>query len=295
MHAKGLEQRQQIEQDWNGIPNVRLCFPNMKGQINCMHSKLMLLFFKTHLRIVVPTANLISIDWGEGGGVMENTVFVVDLPQKDVTDSSTYPSFYHNLLTFIQAQGFPADVVRRLAEYDWFVTSSTDFVHSIGGAHTGTEWKSTGLCGLGRSVASLGLQSTEKVQLDFVTSSVGSLNEGFMRSVYLAAQGDDGLTEYTLRTAKRFPAVVIGSKDRRVTQNTGGAWKNDFNVYFPSEETVKMSRGGPRKAGTICFNEGWWNKQDFPQANVRDCISRRAGLLMHNKVSLDSNKSQKCA
>lgn len=44
----------------------------MDGQVNCMHSKLMLLFHSKYLRIVVPTANLIPYDWGEGGGVMEN-------------------------------------------------------------------------------------------------------------------------------------------------------------------------------------------------------------------------------
>lgn len=37
----------------------------------CMHSKLQLLKYKDHLRIVVPSANLVSFDWGETGD-MEN-------------------------------------------------------------------------------------------------------------------------------------------------------------------------------------------------------------------------------
>lgn len=42
-----------------------------------MHSKLQLLFHLTHLRVVIPTANLTPYDWGEaievgGEGVMEN-------------------------------------------------------------------------------------------------------------------------------------------------------------------------------------------------------------------------------
>lgn len=44
----------------------------MEGQVNCMHSKLMLLFHPDYLRIAVPSANLVPYDWGEGGGVMEN-------------------------------------------------------------------------------------------------------------------------------------------------------------------------------------------------------------------------------
>jgi hypothetical protein len=43
----------------------------MDAQVNCMHSKLMLLFHPDHLRIVVPSANLVPYDWGESG-VMEN-------------------------------------------------------------------------------------------------------------------------------------------------------------------------------------------------------------------------------
>jgi hypothetical protein len=44
----------------------------MDGQVNCMHSKLMLLFHPEYLRIVVPSANMVPYDWGEQGGVMEN-------------------------------------------------------------------------------------------------------------------------------------------------------------------------------------------------------------------------------
>lgn len=51
--------------------NLSLCFPPMEGQVNCMHSKLMLLFHPEYVRIVVPTANLTSTDWGENN-LMEN-------------------------------------------------------------------------------------------------------------------------------------------------------------------------------------------------------------------------------
>lgn len=43
----------------------------MEGQVNCMHSKLMLLFHSDYLRIAVPTANLTAVDWGEHS-LMEN-------------------------------------------------------------------------------------------------------------------------------------------------------------------------------------------------------------------------------
>jgi len=52
-------------------PNrVRFCFPPM-GAYGSMHSKLQLLGYENYLRIVVPTGNMVSYDWGETG-VQEN-------------------------------------------------------------------------------------------------------------------------------------------------------------------------------------------------------------------------------
>jgi hypothetical protein len=56
----------------NNVPKdrIRFCFPPMQ-HMGAMHSKLMLLKFDTYMRIVVPTANFMSYDWGETG-TMEN-------------------------------------------------------------------------------------------------------------------------------------------------------------------------------------------------------------------------------
>ena len=80
MQAKDQATRTQYQQETARMGNLRLCFPSMEGQINCMHSKLMLLSHPTYLRIVVPTANLVRYDWGETGE-MENMVFLIDLPR----------------------------------------------------------------------------------------------------------------------------------------------------------------------------------------------------------------------
>ena len=69
MQAKDQSTQQQYLRETAAMPNLRLCFPSMEGQINCMHSKLMLLSHPDHLRVAVPTANLVSYDWGETGTV----------------------------------------------------------------------------------------------------------------------------------------------------------------------------------------------------------------------------------
>lgn len=67
MQAKDLATQQQYRRETAAMSNLRLCFPSMEGQISCMHSKLMLLSHPSHLRVAVPTANLVSYDWGETG------------------------------------------------------------------------------------------------------------------------------------------------------------------------------------------------------------------------------------
>lgn len=58
------------------FPTVRKHLVPMNGS-GCMHSKLQLLKYEDYLRVVVPSANLVSFDWGETGD-MENVSQVYD-------------------------------------------------------------------------------------------------------------------------------------------------------------------------------------------------------------------------
>lgn len=57
----------------NNVPSdvIRFVFPPMNNGAKIMHSKLQLLKYPKHLRIAVPTGNLVPYDWGETG-TMEN-------------------------------------------------------------------------------------------------------------------------------------------------------------------------------------------------------------------------------
>ncbi|KAL1982854.1 hypothetical protein VTN96DRAFT_854 [Rasamsonia emersonii] len=286
MQAKEESTKRQYEAETAQMSNLRLCFPPMDGQVNCMHSKLMLLFHPNYLRIVIPSANLVPYDWGEAGGVMENTVFLIDLPKKPEHSADEKPTtaFYEDLVYFLRASTLHENLISKLSNFDFSETARYAFVHTIGGSHSGDAWRRTGHCGLGRAVTTLGLRTHKPMNIDFVTSSVGSLTDEFMRSIYLASQGDDGLTEFTLRTSKTFPAKSRADPKVLVEKTTGEEWKDRFRVYFPSERTVKESKGGPMNAGTICFQSKWYAGPKFPRHVLRDCISRRDGLLMHNKM-----------
>ncbi|KAJ5826138.1 tyrosyl-DNA phosphodiesterase domain protein [Penicillium riverlandense] len=287
MQAKEEETKLQYQQETSDMPNLRLCFPPMDGQINCMHSKLMLLFHRDYLRIVVPTANLTIFDWGENG-LMENSAFLVDLPKKsdDTSSNGSKTAFYEELVYFLKAMTLNENVISKLDGFDFSKTARYAFVHTVGGSHTGGSWRRTGHCGLGRAVASLGLQSPKPINLEFVTSSVGSLTDEFLRAIYLVCQGDDGLAEYTIRNTKASAVSSHPSDpEKKITKETGKEWRDRFRVYFPSDQTVRRAHSNPAMtAGTICFQSKWWHSTKFPRHVMRDCESERGSVLMHNKI-----------
>ncbi|KAL9131998.1 MAG: hypothetical protein Q9217_000208 [Psora testacea] len=282
VQAKDQFTRTQYLEETSQMSNLRLCFPSMEGQINCMHSKLMLLSHPKYVRVVIPTANLVRYDWGETGE-MENMVFLIDLPRlpegkRIAKEDLTF--FGRELLYFLEAMGSEQTIIDSLCAFDFAATKDIAFVHTIGGAHSGEAWRRTGYCGLGRAVKELAdilyVRSNENLSIDFVTSSVGSLDMGFLGRVFAACQGNDGLEEYTpkcLRTGK-----ATKTSQERVYKFIEKA----FRIYFPTHETVTASVAG--YAGTICIQPKYYDNPKFPQQLMRDCKSIRDGVLMHNKL-----------
>ncbi|KAI1468191.1 phospholipase D/nuclease [Daldinia caldariorum] len=268
---------------------IKFCFPPMMSTGN-MHSKLQLLKYRSYLRVVVPSGNFVPYDWGETG-VIENMVFLIDLPRLDNPNPTT-PSklglFGEELCYFLRAQGLEESLVSSLKNYDFSEADRYRFVHTIGGSHVGDKWRRTGYCGLGRAVKSLGLDTTNNIEIDFLASSLGSLNFDLLSAIYYAAQGDDGMKEYGIRSAK--------SGKKKLPAQTKLELKDKFRIYFPSRDTVIQSRGGKDAAGTICTQSKWWDSASFPRELIHDCKSVRSGLLIHSKLMLvhhsNSNESK---
>ncbi|KAH9221079.1 tyrosyl-DNA phosphodiesterase-domain-containing protein [Leptodontidium sp. 2 PMI_412] len=274
----------------NAPNNYRFCFPSMEGNINCMHSKLQLLSYSTHLRVVIPSANLTPYDWGETG-IMENVCFLIDLPRLPTGQAATeLTPFAEELLFFADALGLDQGTLKSLKKFDFSRTVQMAFVHSIGGSHLDREaWKRTGYCGLATAVQNLGLETEEAIDIDFLASSIGSLNETFLKSLYLAAKGDDGLVEYGWRTGKSSRNKGMCETERKLSDTL-----NDrFRIYFPTAETVAKSHGGIGCGSTICLQPSWYDSETFPRHLMRDSKSLRPGMLMHSKMMFVRGKANK--
>ncbi|KAI5304521.1 hypothetical protein KEM56_006413 [Ascosphaera pollenicola] len=263
MGAKDEETRSALLEDTKDVSSVRLVFPPMGSPVRCMHSKLMLLYYTQFLRIVVPSANLVPHDWGETG-TMDNIVFLIDLPRNTSATKDKTP-FFEDLTFFLRAQNYPEQLITKMEAFDFSATSRYAFVHTIGGQHRGETAERTGVCGLSRAVRQLNLATQDSLQLDYITSSLGSLTPAFLQSMYSGIHGCDLTKKDTAKT---------GHKD----------WEDQLLIYYPSRKTVVESIGGKAGAGTICFHRQSYAGKQFPRDMMRDNINERSGVLMHNKM-----------
>jgi tyrosyl-DNA phosphodiesterase len=258
----------------NVPPSVRLFWPPMNGAGN-MHSKFMLLVFPEFLRIVITSANLTPFDWGETG-VLENVVFLIDLPrlerEEKVARENLTP-FGEELLYYLEKSKLPEQVLGGILKFDFTATSDIAFIHSVGGSSFGSDLNRTGLNGLAKAVNQLNLtpQKAENLQLEYATASIGALNDSLLRNLHNAACGiyEKGAVARSKSTS------IFEAKVRDL-----------IRVYFPSQVTVAKSQGGPDSAGTICFRDDYYRKATFPKDVLRDHISTRKGLLSHSKIIL---------
>jgi hypothetical protein len=145
MNAKEAWLRKKLldELEESEIKNLKPHFPPMDGQISNMHSKLMLLVHDDYLRVVVPTANMINVDWGETNtdakglswqpAVMENTVFLIDLPRRPdgLPVEKAETAFGKELVNFLRAQDAPSNVVNGVLKFEFSETEHLAFVHSM--------------------------------------------------------------------------------------------------------------------------------------------------------------------
>ncbi|KAG5978322.1 hypothetical protein E4U55_006247 [Claviceps digitariae] len=250
----------------NAPDNVKFCFPPMQGR-GCMHSKLQILKFPNYLRIVVPTGNLVRYDWGETG-LMENMVFLIDLPL--LSDDSKPPQmtlFQTRLKEFLQAMGVEAGMIASLSKYDFAKTADLGFVYSIPGGALASSPSPTGLACLGTTIAALGLASPEPIEVDYTCASLGAIKYDFLKSLYRACQGR--INEDLFGTDQGTK-----SKNNHDDDDDGLQVQQNFRIYFPTHGTVDSSRGGTRALmGSI---------HNFRSRVVRDKASGERTIVCRN-------------
>lgn len=126
-------------------------------------------------------------------------VFLIDLPRiEDATKRKTnvVTPFGEDLSYFLAAQGVDDKMIQSLRNYDFGETRRYGFVHTIAGSHPDSDaWQRTGYCGLGRAIKALGLATQDDVELDYVCSSIGAVNQDLLTALYNACKGQSPPSE----------------------------------------------------------------------------------------------------
>ncbi|ORY85104.1 tyrosyl-DNA phosphodiesterase-domain-containing protein [Protomyces lactucae-debilis] len=299
MHAHEQEHDRHL-MDCRRLPKFSLVFPSLKGGISCMHSKLQLLFYDTYLRIAVPTANLVSFDWGEelseyGPGYLDNNVFVLDLPFRQVHHSGellktfekrghvTSKSLHHtvkvhhdipfllNLILYVLRAGYPDRILTQLLSHDFSGARGFDFVATIGGYHYGEAIHDSGRLALARAVKRAEYPTVQQPRITALASSLGSLDWRFVNTLAQAMMG---------QSLSGKEAVSPHSIDQIAAT---------FRIAFPTMQAVHQASAG---AGVIffarkCIGEKKAKKQQsdhFPEPCLYEYHPKKAGVLSHTKA-----------
>lgn len=305
LQARNQRERDMYEKDFEGMKSARLCMPPMSGNnYGCMHSKLMLLFHATHLRVVVPSANFLPFDWGETG-TMENSVFLVDLPrlleQGHGEANDTQNAFSAELVKFLRAQDMYEDAVEGIMNFDFSATKGLSFVHTMAGSHTGQAAEETGFPLLRRQVEEMGLHTptNQVLKVDMAASSIGALDTEQLHSLHRALRGiqpeaaissappamgkkrNAGGEEASTRSINNVLGAKAASPSATTTSMTT---LDDFTILFPSYNTVTNSKGGADHGGTLFLQPQYYARETFPTETVHEYHSKREGCLSHNKL-----------
>ncbi|KAF9018802.1 phospholipase D/nuclease [Hymenopellis radicata] len=259
------------------------------GHMGCFHMKFMLIFYKTgRLRVVISTANLILMDYGE----MENLVWLQDIPPrptpiahdpKSATKLDDFPSVLQSTLHAIGVKDvldnsrgtLPITVIEDLrCRWDWSKVN-VQLVPSIAGKHTGVNINAFGHTRLMKAVRNLGMtRKPGRLALECLSSSLGSFSTAWLNEFYNSALGQSAADYLSVKGA-RNKRPMVGSID----------------VVFPTKATVLGSTLGPAGAATICLLRKQW--EGFKtligpnsKFHLRDSKSRGGNNLMHSKMIL---------
>jgi hypothetical protein len=130
-----------------------------------------------------------------------------------------------------------------------------------GGTHKGELQQATGLPGLTKAIRDLKLDDVKAMELDYASASLGAINDALLQRIYLAASGKAFTTTGAVRNVRDL-----------------------FRIYFPTDEAVQSSIGGPDCGGIISLNKQYYSAATFPRECLRNYDSTRRGMLSHNKL-----------
>lgn len=209
---------------------IMYVFPPMRD-FGCMHVKLIVLWYPDRIRVIIPSANLIELDWTD----MENIVFIQDFPKGQHISTP----FDQVLCEMLSSMKVPNQVILKFKEYD-FSQALGQLVYSRPVSET------RGLLTLKQIVKDMKTDFT-LAKIACQGSSLGRMTPSWVKSFVAHCKGKDSVNDQGVFSLI-YPSLetIVNS---RLGPLGGGSFflKESFvNPYLNSilRECKSVNRGG---------------------------------------------------
>jgi tyrosyl-DNA phosphodiesterase 1 len=140
----GERDRAAMAAECRGFPNVTLVAPRLPIPYGTHHTKMMVIVYATHVRVVICTANFIAIDWNnKTQGVWTQDFPLAQAAASPSSSSPAHPSsssvvdFERDLIDYLSTLGTAVvDFCGQLRRFD-FSAAEVALIPSVPGVHTG--------------------------------------------------------------------------------------------------------------------------------------------------------------
>ncbi|KAJ2448558.1 hypothetical protein EV183_005377 [Coemansia sp. RSA 2336] len=245
---------------------VRPEFPSPHVQI--MHSKLMLLFFPRFMRFVVSTANLVEDEWS----IVHNCLFIQDFPldRQHVFEAN---SFSMDLAHSLHDLSVPFSLIAGLNHVD-FGRARVRIVCSVpsGNSRRNLNMRHYGMLRLASVLQANQLhgQHTKfapNVRLYCTSSSLGKIDAGWLRDIYICSHGVDPQTVALSEREQMVPTDLI-----------------DVAMGFHTREDARANLYGPQASQYIMAKRSVYDEPWFAKAWLFKVFPQVENTLVHAKA-----------
>ncbi|EFC49742.1 predicted protein [Naegleria gruberi] len=217
-----------------------------------MHAKLFIIEFDDFIRIVVSSANLTDFDWS----FFKQCIWIQDFPKKENISNNNTNQFENTLVEFWTklTDGIPGNFLRK---YD-YSNAKGELIPSIPGYHTNIEKDKYGHLAIKKAIERMNFTKNEILNLKqsplyYQMSSIGSMNLDWIKELS---------SSFYLKDC------------------------NNFNIVFPSLESVSSSHFGLRCGGMIHLKSKTFETSTFPKHLMTHYSPNQANHLAHSKILL---------
>ncbi|WFC99177.1 hypothetical protein MYAM1_001921 [Malassezia yamatoensis] len=270
-----------------GASNWEMGVPNKPHPGALQHSKLALLYYTTHLRVIISTGNLSRVDWSR----YENLFYIQDFPHESLDSPSSQASgddfrvqLEQVLVSLSLPQSHPAYI------------GLSSFCFKMAAAHIVASWpisrvegwseiERAGLGRLGYVVRRLQLHLPH-MQIQAQGSSLGIYERRWLEQFYLVAGGwhPEGKLPF-VRNSQPGPSPLFS----KLIEST--SWP-PIRIMFPTQKYIQESFvEGPLGAGCFFSKPDDYAKKEL-WTLFRQPVSERGDILMHAKSLLAQQQEQ---